>query len=307
MLVLVAIPVAEIYVIIQVAHAIGAVPAVLALLLISAAGPGLVRRQGLGVWSRARDRVSSGEIPGRELMDGVLLLCAGVLITIPGFITDGLGLLLLLSPVRAVVRRLVIGRLARRSRGLTMTVRSWPPAPPSAPVPGAAIEVPSRGPAEVQPAAALVPAHSPGPSVRDAATVMLGRDGPGGMEVFMLRRNLNSDFVGGAYVFPGGAVDEADRAVDLEAICDGRTDAEASRILGVSQGGLAFWVAAIRECFEESGVLLAQRDGGPEAGRVISFRDEAVGARFRVYRDALNARSLPLVDLCRTPGLRLAI
>ena len=314
-LVLVAIPVAEIYVIIQVAHAIGAVPAVLALLLISAAGPGLVRRQGLGVWSRARDRVRSGEIPGRELMDGVLLLCAGVLITIPGFITDGLGLLLLLSPVRAVVRRLVIGRLARRSRGLTMTVRSWPPAPPAAPVPGPAIDAPSRRPqagppeegrpAEAIADAALMPAHSPGPSVRDAATVMLVRDGPGGMEVFMLRRNLNSDFVGGAYVFPGGAVDQADRAADLEAVCDGRTDAEASRILGVSQGGLAFWVAAIRECFEEAGVLLAYRQGESEGGRVISFRDEAVAARFASHRDALNAGTLRLVDLCRTEGLRL--
>src|SRR5579864_3098593 len=146
---------------------------------------------------------------------------------------------------------------------------------------------------------------SDGPAIRDAATVMLVRDGPGGMEVFMLRRNLNSDFVGGAYVFPGGAVDEADRAADLEAICDGRTDAEASRILGVSQGGLAFWVAAIRECFEEAGVLLACPQGGSEGGRVISFRDEAVAARFAAHRDARNAGTLRLVDLCRTEGLRL--
>jgi UPF0716 family protein affecting phage T7 exclusion/8-oxo-dGTP pyrophosphatase MutT (NUDIX family) len=317
-LVLVAIPVAEIYVIIQVAHAIGAVPAVLALLLISAAGPGLVRRQGLGVWSRARDRVRNGQIPGRELMDGVLLLCSGVLITVPGFITDGLGLLLLLPPVRALARRLAIGRLARRSGGLTMTVRSWPPDPSSAPLPRPAIDAPSRGPAEGQPAdgqpaeaaadaadAALMPAHSPGPSVRDAATVMLVRDGPGGMEVFMLRRNLNSDFVGGAYVFPGGAVDEADRAADLEAICDGRTDAQASHILGVSQGGLAFWVAAIRECFEEAGVLLAYPEAESDGGHVISFRDEAVAARFAAQRDAVNAGRLRLVDLCRMEGLRL--
>ena len=64
--------------------------------------------------------------------------------------------------------------------------------------------------------------------VRDAATVMLVRDGGEGLEVFMLRRNLKSDFVGGAYVFPGGAVDEADRHEDLEAVCEGRTDADAS-------------------------------------------------------------------------------
>ena len=56
---------------------------------------------------------------------------------------------------------------------------------------------------------------APGPVVRDASTVMLVRDGADGLEVFMLRRSLNSDFVGGAYVFPGGAVDDADRHADL--------------------------------------------------------------------------------------------
>src|SRR5437016_8324017 len=97
---------------------------------------------------------------------------------------------------------------------------------------------------------------------RDAATVMLVRDSPSGMEVFMLRRNLDSDFVGGAYVFPGGAVDEADRHADLEAVCAGRSDEQASVLLGVGSGGLAYWVAAIRESFEEAGVLLAYGPGG---------------------------------------------
>jgi 8-oxo-dGTP pyrophosphatase MutT (NUDIX family) len=91
---------------------------------------------------------------------------------------------------------------------------------------------------------------------RDAATVMLVRDGEGGMEVFMLRRNLTSVGWGGLYLFPGGAVDEADRHGDLEAVCRGRSDEEASAILGIKSGGLAFWVAAVRECFEEAGVLL---------------------------------------------------
>ena len=106
--------------------------------------------------------------------------------------------------------------------------------------------------------------------VRDAATVMLVRDAAdgGGMEVFMLRRNLNSDFVGGAYVFPGGAVDEADRHSDLERICTGRTDAAASEQLGIDSGGLAYWVAAVRECFEEAGVLLAVPEDSDD---VISF------------------------------------
>ena len=86
--------------------------------------------------------------------------------------------------------------------------------------------------------------------MRDAATVLIVRDGVDGLEVFMLRRNLRSDFVGGAYVFPGGAVDPPDRALDLARWCRGRSDEEASARLGVEAGGLGFWVAAIRESFE---------------------------------------------------------
>src|SRR4051794_41495106 len=84
-----------------------------------------------------------------------------------------------------------------------------------------------------------------------------GEDGHSPLEVFMLRRNLNSDFIGGAYVFPGGAVDEADRHADLEAVCEGRSDDQASQMLGIDSGGLAYWVAAIPECFEGAGGLLA--------------------------------------------------
>lgn len=120
--------------------------------------------------------------------------------------------------------------------------------------------------------------------LRDAATVMLVRDGADGLEVFMLRRNLNSDFVGGAYVFPGGAVDEADRHEDLERVARGRTDAAASHLLGIERGGLAYWVAAVRECFEEAGVLLAC----DPAGTVLSLADEATAQRFSEHRDAVN-------------------
>src|SRR5437764_739747 len=75
---------------------------------------------------------------------------------------------------------------------------------------------------------ATVTAMSDPVAVRDAATVMLVRDATAGVEVFMLRRNLTSGFVAGAYVFPGGAVDDADRHADLEQVCDGRSDAQAS-------------------------------------------------------------------------------
>lgn len=141
-------------------------------------------------------------------------------------------------------------------------------------------------------------------AVRDAATVMLVWDGDDGrMQVFMLRRNLNSDFVGGAYVFPGGAVDEADRHADLESVCEGRTDEHASAMLGVDTGGLAFWVAAVRECFEEAGVLLAyDRDG-----TVVSFADPEVAARFDGHRRAVDGGERRLVDVCAAEGVQLAV
>ena len=139
--------------------------------------------------------------------------------------------------------------------------------------------------------------------VRDAATVMLVRDGDAGMEVFMLRRRLASDFVRGAYVFPGGAVDEADRHSDLESICEGRTDAEASALLGVDAGGLAFWVAAVRECFEEAGVLLAYG----EDGEVVRLDDPGVADTFAAHRRAVDHGERRLVDVCAEEGLRLAV
>ena len=91
---------------------------------------------------------------------------------------------------------------------------------------------------------------------RDAATVMLVRDSPK-LEVFMLRRSLRSVFVGGAYVFPGGAVDEDDRDPALLALVDGVGSPDADARLG-APGALGFWVAAIRESFEEAGVLVAR-------------------------------------------------
>lgn len=138
--------------------------------------------------------------------------------------------------------------------------------------------------------------------VRDAATVMLVRDGDDGLEVFMLRRNLRSDFVGGAYVFPGGAVDPADGAPEVEPLCVGRTDAAASAALGVERGGLAYWVAAIRESFEEAGLLLAV-DG---QGQLVDVDATDESHHLSVHRRAVDTGAARLVDVCRAEGLRLA-
>ena len=108
-------------------------------------------------------------------------------------------------------------------------------------------------------------------SPRPAATVMTLRDGAGGVEVLMLRRNLNSDFVGGAYVFPGGGVDEADAGPSAQRLALGVNDTVASRRLGLEAGGLAYYVAGLRELFEEAGLLIACNHDG----ETRLFDDEA--------------------------------
>lgn len=145
---------------------------------------------------------------------------------------------------------------------------------------------------------------------RDAATVLLVRDAPdpdGGpdIEVCMLRRNLEAEFSAGAYVFPGGSVDPEDRGPAAAALCRGRTDAEASAVLGVESGGLAFWVAALRECFEEAGVMLA---GTTEAAGTTppDLRDPAVAERFAAHRRALNEGRTGMIQVCEEEGLVLA-
>ncbi len=119
----------------------------------------------------------------------------------------------------------------------------------------------------------------------------------------MVRRNLRSDFVGGAYVFPGGAVDPLDGGAEAEALCAGRSDAGASALLGVASGGLAYWVAVVRETFEEAGLLLAGRPGGPDL--LAGDRDEE--ARFAAERAAVNAGTRRFLDLCREEHLRLGV
>lgn len=150
--------------------------------------------------------------------------------------------------------------------------------------------------------------------IRPAATVMLIRDavdaqGDPTVEVCMLRRNLASEFVAGAYVFPGGSVDPEDYGPEVEELCRGRTDAEASQILGISSGGLAYWVAALRECFEEAGVLLARhRSGDGTAGAsLLDTSDPEATRRFAAYRDAVNEQRMGLLDICREEDLVLVV
>ena len=139
--------------------------------------------------------------------------------------------------------------------------------------------------------------------VRDAATVMLLRDGSDGPEVCLMQRNLNSDFVGGAYVFPGGAVDPADADADVADRCPDLDDAEASRRLGLAVGGLAFWVAAIRESFEEAGVLLARHADG----RRLDLSDPGAAERFAGHRDDVDNERRTIAEIAVQEDLHLDV
>ncbi|HTO56223.1 MAG TPA: hypothetical protein VMJ74_00450 [Pseudomonadales bacterium] len=141
-------------------------------------------------------------------------------------------------------------------------------------------------------------AAPPPSSMRDAATLLLVRDAAAGLEVFMVERPGAADF-GGMHVFPGGKVDVADARV--EARCVGLNDAVASRQLGVARGGIAFWNAAIREAFEEAGVLLAYR-----GERLVDLSDAATRDRFADHRDAVHKGVLSIEDLCAREDLTLA-
>ena len=109
------VPLAELYVIIQVGQAVGALNTIALLIAISAVGAWLVKREGMSVWKRFQRQVEAGAVPGKEIADGVMILFAGALLMSPGFLTDMLGIALLLPPVRAVIRGVLMKQAARRA------------------------------------------------------------------------------------------------------------------------------------------------------------------------------------------------
>jgi glyoxylase-like metal-dependent hydrolase (beta-lactamase superfamily II)/8-oxo-dGTP pyrophosphatase MutT (NUDIX family) len=106
---------------------------------------------------------------------------------------------------------------------------------------------------------------------RPAATLILLREG---FEVLMLQRAQTAAFLGGAYVFPGGALDPHDSDARVLRRVTGLTDAQASERLRVSSGGIAYYVAAIRECFEEAGILLAHDVSAQRADALMHWRNK---------------------------------
>jgi UPF0716 protein FxsA len=112
------VPIVELAVIIQVGQAIGALETIALLIIVSVVGGWLVKREGAGVLRRISTAVNAGRVPGRELADGALIVFAGALLITPGFLSDCLGIALLLPPVRAAVRPVLLGALARRALGV---------------------------------------------------------------------------------------------------------------------------------------------------------------------------------------------
>lgn len=110
----IAVPILELYVIIQVGGLIGVLPT-LALLVASAIlGSLLLRQQGRDAWRRFQAALAEQRFPGREVADGLMIAVGGALLLTPGFFTDALGLLLLIPPTRAIARRLLRGYIGRR-------------------------------------------------------------------------------------------------------------------------------------------------------------------------------------------------
>ncbi|HEU4736165.1 MAG TPA: FxsA family protein [Solirubrobacterales bacterium] len=108
------VPIVELYVIIQIGSLIGVWPTIALLLADAILGSLLLRQQGRGAWRRFNAALAERRFPGREVADGLLIAIGGTLLLTPGFVTDIFGLIFLIPPTRAIVRRLLGGYVTRR-------------------------------------------------------------------------------------------------------------------------------------------------------------------------------------------------
>ena len=136
-------------------------------------------------------------------------------------------------------------------------------------------------------------------SLTPAATVLLVRDCGDELEVLMVKRSKRPPF-GNLYVFPGGKIDESDKDLNITNFCNGLNDEQASIKLGVNEGGLSYWVACVRECFEEVGILLAKKNNGQELDLNGADRH-----KFDNYRRMLLENKISLFEICKKENLSL--
>ena len=138
--------------------------------------------------------------------------------------------------------------------------------------------------------------------IRPAATVILVREAGTAFEIFMLKRTGRASFAGGMFVFPGGRVDSDDHLHRYDAVRTGPSESQAAQVAALGAEWRGYWVAGIRESFEEAGLLLAYRDGA-----LLSYNGDGVRERIMAYRQPLHAGELSLFDICRRENLTLAV
>jgi len=134
-----------------------------------------------------------------------------------------------------------------------------------------------------------------------ASTLLLLKDINFSIEVFMIKRASKINF-GGAWVFPGGKIDKQDLDSEILNLCQGLDDKKASTILNIESNGLSYWIACLRECFEESGILLAYRDDGSD----FNPNDEESNL-LNNLRNNLNNGNFGFADILREFNLKLAV
>ena len=130
----VGLPIAELYVIIQVGQAIGLLTTLVILILDGFVGAALARSQGRAAWARFNQALAEGRVPASETFDGAMIIVGGAFLLAPGFITDAIGLLLLLPPTRALLRG-AVARMAKRRASFAWTVVGGPRRPGPSPPP----------------------------------------------------------------------------------------------------------------------------------------------------------------------------
>lgn len=116
------VPAIELALLIRVGQWVGFWPTLAMILLTGVAGSYLAKREGLGIWRQFNENISSGGLPGRELMDGIIILCSGALLLAPGVLTDVAGMFGLFPPTRSLIRKYALRRIERTMRTGTLRV-----------------------------------------------------------------------------------------------------------------------------------------------------------------------------------------
>jgi len=142
---------------------------------------------------------------------------------------------------------------------------------------------------------------------KNAATIILLKDKePEGFEVFLLKRHEKSSFMGGNFVYPGGRVDRDDGSLEICSLSKGITFEEAQKILGgitSPEESFAYWIAGIRELFEEAGVLLAY----DQSGNLFQFKNRDEQEKFSNYRNSLHQGKMTICQMAQKEKLSLAL